>query len=166
LAGLNRFRMGSSGWLLWTRYWTFSFHNRRGMSWLAEWLPTSVKYYAPRSLLVYLWKHVSLTMVSAYCSCSFYLVWCNFKALHSQICISQVGFEVLTAVSMKIAVFWVVAPCSLVEVYQRFRDSNLHCISQVRIVLETMSMTGNSLITLLLTPGADITVLSVLMYIK
>jgi hypothetical protein len=29
-----------------------------------------------------------------------------------------VGFEVLTAVSMKIALFWVVAPCSLVEVYQ------------------------------------------------
>jgi hypothetical protein len=25
------------------------------------------------------------------------------------------------AVSMKMAVFWVVAPCSLVEVYQRFR---------------------------------------------
>jgi hypothetical protein len=31
-----------------------------------------------------------------------------------------VGFEVLTAVGMKMAVFWVVAPCSLVEVYQRF----------------------------------------------
>jgi hypothetical protein len=31
-----------------------------------------------------------------------------------------VGFEVLTAVSTKMAVFWVVAPCSLVEVYQRF----------------------------------------------
>jgi hypothetical protein len=30
--------------------------------------------------------------------------------------IHWVGFEVLTAVSMKIAVFWVVAPCSLVEV--------------------------------------------------
>jgi hypothetical protein len=29
----------------------------------------------------------------------------------------QVGFEVLTAVSTKMAVFWVVAPCSLVEVY-------------------------------------------------
>jgi hypothetical protein len=28
-----------------------------------------------------------------------------------------IGFEVPTAVSMKIAVFWVVAPCSLVEVY-------------------------------------------------
>jgi hypothetical protein len=31
-----------------------------------------------------------------------------------------VGFEVLTAVSTKMAVFWVVAPCSLVEVYRRF----------------------------------------------
>jgi hypothetical protein len=28
-----------------------------------------------------------------------------------------VGFEVLMAASMKMAVFWVVAPCSLVEVY-------------------------------------------------
>jgi hypothetical protein len=33
----------------------------------------------------------------------------------------KVGFEVLTAVSMKMAVFWVVAPCNRVEVYQRFR---------------------------------------------
>jgi hypothetical protein len=32
-----------------------------------------------------------------------------------------VGFEVLKAVSTKVAVFCVVAPCSLVEVYQRFR---------------------------------------------
>jgi hypothetical protein len=32
-----------------------------------------------------------------------------------------VGFEDLTAVSTKVAVFWVVAPYSLVEVYQRFR---------------------------------------------
>jgi hypothetical protein len=32
-----------------------------------------------------------------------------------------VGFEVLTVVSMNMAVFWVVVPCSLVEVYQRFR---------------------------------------------
>jgi hypothetical protein len=31
------------------------------------------------------------------------------------------GFEVLTAVSTKMVVFWVVAPCGLVEVYQRFR---------------------------------------------
>jgi hypothetical protein len=42
----------------------------------------------------------------------------------------RLGFEVLTAVSMKIAVFWVVAPCSLVEVYQRYNpeDSNLHTV--------------------------------------
>jgi hypothetical protein len=33
----------------------------------------------------------------------------------------RVGFEVITAVSTKMVVFWVVAPCSLVEVYQRFR---------------------------------------------
>jgi hypothetical protein len=33
----------------------------------------------------------------------------------------RVGFQVLTAVSMKMAVFWVVAPYSLVQVYQRFR---------------------------------------------
>jgi hypothetical protein len=31
------------------------------------------------------------------------------------------GFEVLSAVSTKMAVFWVVASCSLVEVYRRFR---------------------------------------------
>jgi hypothetical protein len=29
---------------------------------------------------------------------------------------SEVGFEVLTAARMKVAVFWVVAPCNLVEV--------------------------------------------------
>jgi hypothetical protein len=32
-----------------------------------------------------------------------------------------VGFEVVTAVRTKMAVFRVVAPCSVVEVYQRFR---------------------------------------------
>jgi hypothetical protein len=33
----------------------------------------------------------------------------------------NVVFEVLTAVNTQMAVFWVVAPCSLVELYQRFR---------------------------------------------
>jgi hypothetical protein len=33
------------------------------------------------------------------------------------------GFEVLTAASMRMAVFWVVAPYSLVEVYRRFRGA-------------------------------------------
>jgi hypothetical protein len=36
-------------------------------------------------------------------------------------CLLQLGFEVLTAVSTKMAVFWVVAPCSQVEVYHRLR---------------------------------------------
>jgi hypothetical protein len=39
------------------------------------------------------------------------------KFLETDINCEDVGFEVLTAVSMEIAVFWVVAPCSLVEVY-------------------------------------------------
>jgi hypothetical protein len=34
--------------------------------------------------------------------------------------LQKAGFEVLTAASMKMAVLWVVAPCSLVEVYRRF----------------------------------------------
>jgi hypothetical protein len=32
-------------------------------------------------------------------------------------------FQVLTVVSMKITVFWDVAPCSLVEVYRYFRGA-------------------------------------------
>jgi hypothetical protein len=42
-------------------------------------------------------------------------------AHHLVLSVHCVGFEVLTAVSTKMAVFWVVAPYSLVEVYQRFR---------------------------------------------
>jgi hypothetical protein len=34
-----------------------------------------------------------------------------------------VGFEVLTAASMKMTVFWAVASCSLVEIYRRFRGT-------------------------------------------
>jgi hypothetical protein len=35
----------------------------------------------------------------------------------------HVRFQVITAASMKMAVFWVVVPCSLLEVYQRFRSA-------------------------------------------
>jgi hypothetical protein len=39
----------------------------------------------------------------------------------------KLRFEIPTAASMKMAVFWVVAPCSLVEVYRRFRGTcSLH----------------------------------------
>jgi hypothetical protein len=34
---------------------------------------------------------------------------------------TDAGFEALTAASTKMTVFWVVTPCSLLEVYQRFR---------------------------------------------
>jgi hypothetical protein len=47
-----------------------------------------------------------------------YVLQANFRLVREN---SLVGFEVLTAVSMKMAVFWVVALCRLVGVYQRFR---------------------------------------------
>jgi hypothetical protein len=34
---------------------------------------------------------------------------------------SIVRFQVLTVASMKMVVFWDVAPCSLAEIYRRFR---------------------------------------------
>jgi hypothetical protein len=37
--------------------------------------------------------------------------------------VDSIRLKVLTAMSMKMAVFWVVAPCSLVKVHQRFRGS-------------------------------------------
>jgi hypothetical protein len=41
--------------------------------------------------------------------------------------INEEGIEVLTATSEKMAVFWVVPPCSLAEVYRRFRGGlSLH----------------------------------------
>jgi hypothetical protein len=36
---------------------------------------------------------------------------------------TSVRFQVLTVASMKMACFWVVVPCSLVEIYQRFRSA-------------------------------------------
>jgi hypothetical protein len=37
--------------------------------------------------------------------------------------IKMMRFQVLMAASMKMTVFWVVAPCSLVEVYRRLRGA-------------------------------------------
>jgi hypothetical protein len=44
-------------------------------------------------------------------------------ACFSKTCSYKVRFQVLTAASLKMAVFWVVAPRSLVEVYRRFRGA-------------------------------------------
>jgi hypothetical protein len=47
----------------------------------------------------------------------------NFSTVSDFTISPVVGLEVLTAASMQMAVFWIVAPCSLVEVYQRFRGT-------------------------------------------
>jgi hypothetical protein len=54
---------------------------------------------------------------------------------------THVRFQVLTAASMKMAVFWVVAPCSLVEVYRRFRGAcRLHHQGDKRGLLIALMM--------------------------
>jgi hypothetical protein len=52
-----------------------------------------------------------------------------------------VGFQVLTAASMKMAVFWIVAPWDLVEVYRRFRGACYlhHQGSSLKIVVFDLS---------------------------
>jgi hypothetical protein len=55
------------------------------------------------------WGTLSDVMLTSVC------IWCCCKCE-----IKLVGLEVLTAASMKMAVFWIVAPCSLVEVYRHF----------------------------------------------
>jgi hypothetical protein len=56
--------------------------------------------------------------------------------------IKQVGFEVLTAVRTKMTVFWVVEPCSLVEVYQRFRGP--WCLQSSRLIALMMEAARTS----------------------
>jgi hypothetical protein len=51
----------------------------------------------------------------------------------------KVGFEVLTAASMKMPVFWVVAPCNLVEVYQRFRGTFCLHLQVIALMMEAVS---------------------------
>jgi hypothetical protein len=36
-----------------------------------------------------------------------------------------VGFQVLAAASMKMTIFWNIMPCSLIEIYRRFKDACL-----------------------------------------
>jgi hypothetical protein len=49
-----------------------------------------------------------------------------------------VSFEVLAAANMKMAVFWIVAPCSLVEVYRRFRGTYNALMMEVARTSETL----------------------------
>jgi hypothetical protein len=56
-----------------------------------------------------------------------------------------VGSEILTAVSMKMAVFWVATPYSLVEVYRRFRGTFYlqHTIAEMMEAASTCEMLVN-----------------------
>jgi hypothetical protein len=40
--------------------------------------------------------------------------------------ITKMRFEILTVTSMKMAVFWDVAPCSLIDIDRRFRGAYCH----------------------------------------
>jgi hypothetical protein len=51
-------------------------------------------------------------------------IYCRYKSNVDEAGTSLAGFEVLMALTMKMAVFWVVAPCRLVEVYQCFRGTH------------------------------------------
>jgi hypothetical protein len=42
----------TGGGLLWTRQWTFGFHKRRGISWLAKWLLASQEIPCPMKLVI------------------------------------------------------------------------------------------------------------------
>jgi hypothetical protein len=102
--------IGPSGVFLWTRQWTFGFHKRLVIYWLAERLLASQERLCSVELLL----------------CSVLQVACFLKMIPTKPRIYKVGFEVLTAVITKMALFWDVAPCSLVEVY-RFRGAcSLH----------------------------------------
>jgi hypothetical protein len=43
---------------------------------------------------------------------------CQLRKYHTM---KMLGFEVVTAVSTNMAVLWFVTPCSLIDIYQRFR---------------------------------------------
>jgi hypothetical protein len=85
--------------------------------------PGSAKLWAAND-----WTEISNLTVAVTCSPLQY----SFQTLAFWFCICfldvnllrykyVVRFEVLTAASMKLVVFWVVAPCNLVDAYRRFR---------------------------------------------
>jgi hypothetical protein len=56
----------------------------------------------------------------------------------------NVVFQVLTSVSMKMAVFWVVVPCNLAEVYWRCRYLSASIISETSVVFYQTTRCNNS----------------------
>jgi hypothetical protein len=59
--GVNwMYLIGTSGRLLWTRQWTFGFHKRRWISWLAEWLLASLEQFRSMELINGAWKFITV----------------------------------------------------------------------------------------------------------
>jgi hypothetical protein len=65
-------------------------------------------------------------------------VFCAFVSHISHF--GEVGFEVLTAASTKMPVFWVIALCSLVEIYRLFRGTC--CV--IALMMESASISETS----------------------
>jgi hypothetical protein len=77
------------------------------------------------------------------------LVWLQFNLDISAITChlgKKLGFEVLTAASMKMAVCWVVVPCSLVDVYRCFRGTCCLHHHHHTLMIEAASSTSEILI--------------------
>jgi len=61
----NWLRIGTSVGLLWTRKWTFGFHKKRAISWLAEWLLASQEGRCFMGWVIYLHSKL-VTYISTY----------------------------------------------------------------------------------------------------
>jgi hypothetical protein len=75
------------------------------------------------------------------------LIICHVLKCNIRNYVIKVGFEVLTAASMKMAVFWAVAPCSLVEVT---------IVSEIlaTCIIRAINGRGRSLIALMMEAGS------------
>jgi hypothetical protein len=67
-----------------------------------------------------------------------------YKRFFNKILYNIVRFQVLTTASMKMPVFWVFAPCSLVEVYRRFRGTWTWRCLLIALMMETASSSETS----------------------
>jgi hypothetical protein len=81
-------------------------------------------------------EHYSvIANISMYCSLTIYLVtWCDWRCVIG----IQLRFQVLMVESLKMAVFWVVVSCNLVEVYWCFRGSK-HIWNVCKLVPDYMA---------------------------
>jgi hypothetical protein len=91
---------------------TFSIHS----NYILPSKPRLLKWYLPFRSLTKIW--INFSPLPCFYSCPVHRCFCIVTFMTSKV---WVVFEVLTAVCTKMAVFWVVAPYGLVEIYQRFR---------------------------------------------